>query len=161
MKHTLLCSLCLTLLLPGCAADSTPAYDPEHFACTLSIDSVSTGERGIFLAEYVREAGETVLTITAPERLTGLSFTFSESGCVMDAAGTAVPLSEDAAASLTGLVCLLEASPETASDRKKTADGTLLFFPTGQLTLDSTGLPLLAETADGRRAEVTVTPKTE
>ncbi len=161
MKHTLLCSLCLLLLLPGCAADSTPAYDPEHFACTLSIDSVSTGERGIFLAEYVREAGETVLTITAPERLTGLSFTFSESGCVMDAAGTAVPLSEDAAASLTGLVCLLGESPETASDRKKTADGTLLFFPTGQLTLDSTGLPLLAETADGRRAAVTVTPKTE
>lgn len=155
MKHTLLFSLCLPLFLTGCAADSAPAYDPEHFTCTLSIDSVSTGERGVFLAEYVREAGETVLTITAPERLTGLSFTFSEAGCVMDAAGTAVPLGEDTASSLTGLVSLLGESPETASDRKKTADGTLLFFPAGQLTLDSTGLPLFAETADGRRAAVT------
>jgi len=169
MKHTLLpllcrtlcLPLCLALFLPGCTADSAPAYDPDHFTCTLSIDSVSTGERGVFLAEYVRDAGETVLTITAPQRLAGLSFTISESRCVLDAAGTAIPLSGDAASSLTGLVRLLGESPSAAPDRKKTADGTLLFFPNGQLTLDSTGLPVLAETTDGRRAAVTVLSPTD
>jgi len=155
MKHTLLPALCLALLFTGCAADSAPAYDPGSFACTLAIDSVSTGESGYFLAEYVRADGDACLTVTAPERLAGLSFTFSEAGCVMDAAGTAVPLSEDAAASLAGLAALLGENPEDASERKKTADGTLYFFPTGQLLLDSAGFPVSAETTDGRRAAVT------
>lgn len=161
MKYTLLPVLCLALFLTGCAAEPAPAYDPGRFTCTLAIDSMSTGENGYFLAEYVREAGDVCLTVTSPERLAGLSFTFSESGCVLNAAGTAVPLSEDAAASLTGLVCLLGETPDGASDRKKTADGTLLFFPTGRLKMDSAGFPVFAETTDGRRAAVTGLTPTE
>lgn len=155
MKHTLLLLLCLPLFLAGCAADPTPVYDPDHFACTLAIDSVSTGESGYFLAEYARNENTAVLTVTSPQRLAGLSFVFSEAGCVLHAGETAVPLSAEVSASLTGLVCLLGESPDTAADRKKTASGTLLIFPDGQLSLDSAGFPVHAETRDGRQAAVT------
>ncbi|MBQ8401859.1 MAG: hypothetical protein IJX14_08020 [Clostridia bacterium] len=158
MKYSLPAALALCLLLPGCAADPTPAYDPSAFTCTLAIDSVSTGENGYFGAAFSSENGMAVLTVTSPERLAGLTFSFTEAGCAMEAGGVMIPLSREASASLTTLADLLCAAPESALDRKKTADGTVLVFDSGRLTLNGDGLPVLAETTDGRRALLTMHP---
>ncbi|MBQ8641676.1 MAG: hypothetical protein IJ480_05605 [Clostridia bacterium] len=154
--------LCLLgiLVCTGCAGGGEPAYDPAAYSCMLAIDSVSTGEEGRFAARYVSENGTASLTVTSPERLAGLAFSFTEGGCVLSAGESAVPLSEDTAASLQTLADLLRADPAAASDRKNTAAGTVLIYDIGQVTLDDSGFPVLAETADGRRASVTILPET-
>ncbi len=155
MKLTTVCML-LPLVFAGCGASSAPAYDPAGFTCELAIDSVSTGEEGRFTALYTSEGDTATMMLTAPTRLEGISFTFTEAGCTLRAGETAVPLSEQAAASLQSLADLLRAFPETASDRKRTAAGTVLTYPLGQVTLDDAGYPVLAETAEGRRASVRI-----
>lgn len=161
MKMFLPAVLFLSLLFTGCGSGNAPVYNPADFICTLSIDSVSTGEAGYFQGQFVTAGGTASLTVTAPERLAGLTFTFTESGCVMDACGVTVPLSEDTAASLTDLVRLLRSAPEDAVNRNKTAAGTVLIHRQGQLTLNDAGYPVLAETTDGRRAQITFPPAAE
>lgn len=138
----------------GCAAVPDPAYDPAAFSCILSVDSVSTGETGRFTAEYTRDGSTAALTLTAPERLAGMTFSFTDTDCTLLAEDCAIPLSAGTAASLRSLTELLASLPENASDRRTEAGCTVLTFDAGRLTLDADGFPVLLETADGRRAQV-------
>ena len=147
----------LALLLPapfsGCSAPDTPAYDPAAFSCLLAVDSVSTGEAGRFTAAYVRENDRTILTLTAPERLAGIRFTFTEDSFVMTVQNTDIPLSQNTAASLYTLTSLLSRPPEEAQTQRTEGENTVYVFPEGQLTVNAAGYPLLLESAD-RRAQV-------
>ncbi|MBR4961945.1 MAG: hypothetical protein IKY52_13705 [Clostridia bacterium] len=154
----LLCRLVLLFLLlpvlfPGCSAPDTPAYDPAAFSCILAVDSVSTGEEGRFTAVYVRENEKTTLTLTAPERLAGIFFTFAGEGCVMTVSDTAIPLSENTAASLRSLTALLAYTPEEAEETRREGENTVFLFSEGQLTVNAEGFPVLVE-CTGRRAQV-------
>ena len=135
----------------GCSRSTVPPYDPTDFSCTLAIDSVSAGAPGYFTGEFVSDCGTAVLSVTEPASLAGLTFTFRDSGCVMDACGVSVPLSGEVSASLTALADLICSAPADALDK----NGTVLVYSMGQLTFDDAGYPVLAETADGRRAEIT------
>lgn len=144
----------LSLFLAGCGVPDTPAYDPGAFSCLLSVDSVSTGEAGRFTAEYTRDGSTATLTLTAPERLAGMKFSFTEQDCTLLAEDCAIPLSTGAAASLRELTDLLGSQPADASDSRMEEGCTVLTFDAGQLTLNADGLPVFLETADGRRAQV-------
>lgn len=146
--------LLTVLLLTGCAGctrSSAPPYDPAGFSCTLAIDSVSAGGAGYFAGELVSDHGTAVLSVTEPASLAGLTFTFGDSGCVMDACGVCVPLSGAVSDSLASLAALVCSDPADAPEK----NGTVLVYDTGRLTLDDAGYPVLAETTDGRRAEIT------
>lgn len=146
----------LTGCLTGCSAVPEPAYDPGAFSCTLAIDSVSTGESGHFAAEYVRQDQQATLTLTSPERLNGIVFTFSGEDCTLSAGACAIPLSRAVSESLGILTGLLSLPPEEALSRQKTADGTVLFHHGGQVTLNADGMPVLIRTDTGRQAAVTM-----
>ena len=145
--------LLIPLLFTGCTARSLPAYDPAAFSCLLAVDSVSTGEERRFTASYVRENDRTTLTLTAPERLAGIRFTFTEVSFVMTVQNTDIPLSQNTAASLYTLTSLLSRTPEEAQTQRTEGENTVYVFPEGQLTVNAAGYPLLLESAD-RRAQV-------
>jgi len=148
-----LCILLFPVLFCGCSAPDVPAYDPAAFSCILAVDSVSTGEAGRFTAVYVRENEKTTLTLTAPERLAGIFFTFAGEGCTMTVSDAAIPLSEDTAASLRALTALLAHTPAEAEETRREGENTVFLYPEGQLTVNADGFPLLAE-CTGRRAQV-------
>ena len=145
--------LLLPVLFSACSTPDTPAYDPAAFSCLLAVDSVSTGEAGRFTAAYVRENDRTTLTLTAPERLAGIRFTFAGDSFVMTVQNTDIPLSENTAASLYTLTSLLSRTPEEAQTQRTEDGNTVFVFPEGQLTVNADGLPLLLESTD-RRAQV-------
>lgn len=156
LSRFILPALFIPVLLSGCSAPEAPAYDPAAFSCILAVDSVSTGEPGRFTAAYTRENDKTTLTLTAPERLAGILFTFAGDNCIMTVSDTAIPLSENTAASLRTLTDLLARTPEEAEEKRAQGENTVFLFPEGQLTVDADGFPTLVEGA-GRRAQVIAT----
>ncbi len=164
-KFTLPILLLMTILLVGCTGETGPAYDPQAFTCTLSLQSVSTGEPDFCTARYTSDHGTVNLTVTAPEHLVGVSFVANATGMSMVMAAETEPLSitlsENAASSLRTLTDLLCTPHEEAIDQRKTNEGTVLLFETGELTLDETGMPVWVETVDGRCAKVTYPPEND
>jgi len=148
-KQVLLLTLSLCLLLPGCSkVQPGPAYNPEQFTCTVTVDQQYT-------ADCTGTPGSFVMTLTAPIRLSGLTLTFTDAGCTLSAGETVIPLSQGAAVSLENIASLMTAHPDTAADCIPTGNGTVYRFAAGQLILDANGLPAALETADGRTAVIT------
>lgn len=142
----------------GCKAPASPAYDPDAFACTLAVDSIRTGEEGFFTVRYVRDAGTTTMTLTAPATLAGITFTFAGEDCVLAVSECTIPLSRAVSASLQELAALLAADPADVQDIRSADGGTVYLFPAGELTLDETGLPIGLRTNTGRQATVLPAP---
>ena len=99
-----------------------------------------------------RSGGTTVMRMTAPEYLAGLSVTCDGSTCSVSVGEMSVLLSAETAAGLTELFDLLARPVEDGGVPAKSADGTetVVTFDTGSVTVGETGVPV--EVSHGGRA---------
>lgn len=107
-----------------------------------------TGGISAIAGRCERRGTRTVMEVTSPERLRGISVIYdSGSGaCVLGAGEAAIPLSPEVSGGLTELFDLLGRSPEDGGMLSKSADGenTVVTFSDadGSVTLDPEGIPL-------------------
>ena len=147
-------AVCIPLIwgtLAGCAAENggergnLTRYADADVSYTAVFDGAGT-------AECMRTGGTTVLRMTSPERLCGLSVTYDGASCAVSAGEMSVLLSPELASGLTVLFDLLASPAEEAGIPSKSADGTqtILPFEAGSVILGADGFP--AEAVFGGRS---------
>lgn len=147
------CAVCIPLIagtLAGCAAgNGVPGggltrYAGADVAYTAEFEDVGT-------AECVRSGGTTVLRMTSPEHLCGITVTYDGSACSLAVGEMSILLSPETAAGLTGMFDLLARTAEDGGMPSKSADGTqtVVTFDAGSVTLGGNGVPVEV-TYDGR-----------
>jgi len=149
-------AVCIPLIagfMSGCAADGLPGGTLTKYASADAVYTM-TFDGGISGA-CERSGGTTVMRMTAPEHLAGLSVTYDGSTCAVSVGEMSVLLSEDAASGLTELFDLLARPMEDGGVPVKSADGTetVVTFDTGSVTVGETGVPVELS-LDGRTVAV-------
>ena len=143
-------AVCIPLIagfVTGCASGDGSAvtqYAAADAGYIMTFDGGITGA-------CERSGGTTVMRMTAPEHLTGLSVTYDGSVCSVSAGETVIPLSPETASGLTVLFDLLARPMEDGGVPAKSADGTetVVTFDTGSVTVGETGVPV--EVSSGGR----------
>lgn len=127
--------------LAGCtAADGIPGgltrYAAADISYTAEFPEVGT-------AECVRSGGTTVMRMTSPEHLCGITVTYDGSVCGLSSGETEILLSPETASGLTELFDLLARPAEKGGMPSKSADGTktVIVFDTGSVILGEGGIP--------------------
>ncbi len=134
-------AVCLTLtalFCGGCTEDASPGslmkYASVDAAYTVAFD-------GNIVGSCERSGGTTVLRVTSPERLEGLTVTYDGTNCSVGVGGMEIPLSAEVAAGLTDVFDLLareDGVPVKSSDGLQ----TIVTFADGTVTLNETGVPV-------------------
>lgn len=135
-------AVCLTLtalFLGGCSEGASPEnalmnYASADVTYTATFDGKITGN-------CQRSSGTTVLQITSPERLEGLTVTYDGTNCSIAAEGMEIPLSAEVSAGLTEVFDLLAREDGVPA---KSSDGTqtVVTFADGAVTLDENAVPV-------------------
>ncbi|MGN1345286.1 MAG: hypothetical protein ACI4V1_00755 [Eubacteriales bacterium] len=138
------------VLLSGCAGNPPAEGGLMHFA---SVDASYTAEFPAYGAEPIvcaceRTGGTTVMRVTSPERLTGLSVTYDGSICSLAVGETAVLLSPSAASGLTLFFDLLARTAGGTPSKSPDGSRTMITYADGSVTLDSAGLPIEVEVGE-------------
>lgn len=147
------CIPLIAVFAAGCAAENGSAggalthYASADASYTASFTPEGSGAPdGSITGACERSGGTTVMRVTSPERLCGLSVTYDGSACSVTVGETSILLSPDAAAGLTDLFDLLARPAEDGGVPAKSADGTktVVTFDTGSVTVGETGVPVEA-----------------
>ncbi len=135
-------AVCLTLTAffsISCTADSSTdgglmKYAGENVTYTATFEEGMTGR-------CERSGGTTVLRMTSPERLAGLTVTYDGATCSVGVEGMDIPLSADVAAGLTDVFDLLAREDGVPT---KSPDGTqtVVTFADGTVTVGEDGVPV-------------------
>lgn len=154
-------AVCIPLLagfMSGCAAENGSSggtlthYASADASYTVTFTTEGNGAAdGAITGACERSGATTVMRVTSPERLCGLSVTYDGSACSVTVGETSILLSPDAAAGLTDLFDLLARTAEDGGVPAKSADGTktVVTFDMGSVTVGETGVPVEAA-FDGR-----------
>lgn len=139
--------VCLTAFSLGCAAQNgteLTSYTAADASYTIVIPHTSD-KYPDFVGRCERIGTTTVIRMTSPERLTGLTVSYDSGSrvCSISAGEAVIPLSEEVASGLTGLLYLLERPAYDGGLLSKSADGTetVLSFDVGEVVIGDGGLP--------------------
>ncbi len=135
-------AVCLTLTAlfsGGCTENSSPDGGLMRYA-SADVTYTATFE-GNITGDCKRSGGTTVLHITSPDRLEGLTVTYDGTTCSVAAEGMEIPLSAEVAAGLTDVFDLLAREDGVPA---KSSDGTqtVVTFADGTVTLDENAVPV-------------------
>ena len=149
--------IALTAFLSACSGE-TPAPGSrltDYAAADVSytIEYVPEGAAVPTAACCTRSGGVTVMQLTSPDRIAGITVTYDANAgsCAIAAGEMSILLSPETAAGLTGLFDLLARPAEDGGTPAKSPDGsqTVVTFDTGSVTVGETGVP--AEVTFGGR----------
>lgn len=140
-------AVCITLtalFLPGCAGETSSGDGGlmRYAAADASYTAeFASGDGDAIVCACERSGGTTVLRVTSPERLNGLSVRYDGNACSLGAGETSILLSADAASGLTEIFDLLARTDGTPA---KSADGTqtVVTFENGTVTVGADGVPV-------------------
>ncbi len=145
-----------TSLLTGCAEKTDLfAYTKGPAQFELSFPSIS-GDTDAVTCTCIREiapdgAVNITLTVISPDRLKGFTVEIRDGSTTCGTEDMRIPLSADAARSLTDLLTTL--TEEGSARKSEDGTHTIITTPTGTVTLDENLNPTEIET-NGRRAKV-------
>lgn len=143
--------IALTVFLSGCSSADHPApgsrltnYAAADAAYTIEY---SSGGAAVPTSAYcTRSGGVTVMQLTSPDRIAGMTVTYdADAGsCALSAGEMSILLSPETAAGLTGLFDLLARPAENGGMPAKSPDGsqTVVTFDTGSVTISEAGVPV-------------------
>lgn len=136
-------AISLSVVLAGCADG---AGLTSYTASDASYTAEWTAADVSFVGQCERAGTVTVMQMTKPERLAGLSVSYdSRTGaCSVSASDTVIPLSAEISAEFTELFRLLERPIDDGGVPSKSEDGTktVLTFDSGEVTVGTSGLPV-------------------
>lgn len=149
--------IALTVFSAGCGggngASGGPLTDYAAADASYTIEYFPAGAQQPVSACCTRSDGVTVMQLTSPDRMAGMTVTYDAGAgtCALSAGNMSILLSPETASGLTGLFDLLARPAEDGGFPAKSPDGsqTVVTFDTGSVTVGETGVP--AEVTFGER----------
>lgn len=142
-------SLLLVLIsICGCGtADAEELLAYRNLPAEFSM--IFPSQYGDVTCDASRNGDTVVLTVRTPERSVGVTVTYSDAGCTVEADGSVIPLSENASAALLNVLRTIYSQETDIVTPTRSADGeeTVISFPYGVLTLNENLLPCRVECA--------------
>ncbi len=141
--------IALTVFLSGCTGEnSAPGGRLTDYAsadASYTIEYFPEGAEHPISACCTRSGGITVMQLTSPDRIAGMTVTYDANAgsCALAAGDMSILLSPETAAGLTDLFDLLARPAEDGGIPSKSPDGsqTVVTFDTGSVTVGETGVP--------------------
>ena len=157
-------AVCIVLLQTGCknTVENRPLLWYTEYSFPFEMTLSSPGSANADGTEYTlageRTPTSVTLSVTAPERLNGLTIRYAGGNCTLSAGETTIPLSREAAEGLTVFLDGLLVSSADGAKLGSSENGlTTAAYDAFTLTLDENGLPAkIRDTASGREAEIKV-----
>lgn len=142
--------IALTAFLSGCTGESpAPGSRLTDYATadvSYTIEYFPEGAAMPTAACCTRSGGVTVMQLTSPDRIAGMTVTYDANAgsCALSAGEMTILLSPETASGLTGLFDLLACPAEDGGMPAKSPDGsqTVIPFDTGSVTVGETGVPV-------------------
>jgi len=151
--------IALTAILSGCSRTGespVPGSRLTDYAAadvSYTIEYFPEGASTPTAACCTRSGGVTVMQLTSPDRIAGMTVTYDANAgsCALSAGEMTILLSPEMTSGLTGLFDLLARPAENGGIPAKSPDGsqTVVTFDTGSVTVSETGVP--AEVTFGER----------
>lgn len=132
----------------GCgAADADELF--VYCGAPAEFSLIFPSQYGDVTCDAVKNGDTVVLKVRSPERSAGVAVTCGAAGCTIEADGTVIPLSENAASALTNVIRTICSGEAESSAPTRSADGTetVISYPYGTLTLNENLMPCRVECA--------------